>query len=134
MIYYSSLDADFPYKQCEELYKINQEFIEYNNKKIDFNKLIELLQGNFWAVCDNYNNLIGCIYFEVKHNDWYLSGFSKRKLINYVKEAILFLIKEYNLQEVYSDTKHKHAVYALLRTGFKKIGYNIYKWRANNGI
>ena len=75
MIYYSSFSPNFPYEQCKELYKINEYLVQPNG--LEFDKLIEGLKGNFWAVCDNDNNLMGCIYFEIRDNNWYLSGFSK---------------------------------------------------------
>ena len=128
MILYSSLDNNFPYKACERLYNENK---EYNISSLEFDKLIECLLGNFWAVCDDDNNLMGCLYFETRFNNkWFISGFSVRGVTVHVAPAIHILIEHYGKKKVYSETPHRHAKIALLRAGFKKIRYNIYKWEA----
>ena len=126
MIYYSSLDAEFPYKQCEDLYAVNRKYVQPDG--IEFGDLLKKLNGHFWAVCDlQTKKLMGCIYFEFRSDEkWYLSGFSQRKMKDFVSSAIDFLVDDYKLKEVYSETTKKHAIYALLRSGFEKIGYNIY--------
>jgi len=129
MILISSNDINFPYKACERLYNENKEYLLPLD--ITFDKLIECLQGNFWAVCDDNDNLMGCLYFEIRFKDkWFISGFSRRKVTQHVVEAIHTLIKHYSKKKVYSETPHRHARIALLRAGFKKIMYNIYKWEA----
>ena len=129
MILYSSNDINFPYKACEILYNENKKYL--SQLDIPFARLIECLLGNFWAVCDDDNNLMGCLYFETRFNNkWFISGFSARKVTKYVSEAIHTLIKHYGKKRVYSETPHRHAKIALLRAGFKKIMYNIYKWEA----
>ena len=128
MILISSNDITFPYKACERLYNENK---EYNISSLEFDKLIEALKGHFWAVCDDKDILMGCLYFEIRFNNkWFISGFSCRKVYKYVVEAIHTLIGHYKLDKVYSETPHRHARLALLRAGFKKIKYNIYKWEA----
>ena len=128
MILYSSLDNNFPYNACEMLYNENK---EYNISSLVFDKLIEALKGNFWAVCDDNNSLMGCLYFETRFNNkWFMSGFSVRGVTVHVAPAIHILIKHYGKKKVYSETPHRHAKIALLRAGFKKIRYNIYKWEA----
>ena len=128
MILYSSLDINFPYNACERLYNENKEYLLPLD--ITFDKLIECLQGNFWAVCDDNNNLMGCLYFETRNKKWFISGFSVRGVTVHVTPAIHCLIKHYGKKKVYSETPHRHARIALLRAGFKKIMYNIYKWEA----
>ena len=128
MILISSNDINFPYKACERLYNENN---EYNISSLNFGDLIEALKGNFWAVCDDNENLMGCLYFEIRFNNkWFISGFSARKVTKHVVNAIHILIKHYGKRKVYSETPHRHAKIALLRAGFKKIMYNIYKWEA----
>ena len=128
MILISSNDINFPYRACERLYNENK---KYNISSLEFGDLIEALKGNFWAVCDDNNNLMGCLYFETRFNNkWFISGFSCRKVYKYVVEAIHTLIGHYKFDKVYSETPHRHARIALLRAGFKKIRYNIYKWEA----
>ena len=129
MILYSSLDNNFPYGACERLYNENKEYLLPMD--ISFDKLIECLKGNFWAVCDDNNNLMGCLYFEIRFNDkWFISGFSERKVTKHVVNAIHTLIEHYGKGKVYSETPYRHSAIALLRAGFKKIRYNIYKWEA----
>ena len=129
MILYSSNDINFPYKACERLYNENKKYLLPLD--ITFDKLIECLRGNFWAVCDDNNNLMGCLYFEIRFNNkWFISGFSARKVTAHVVNAIHTLIEHYGKKKVYSETPHRHARIALLRAGFKKIRYNIYKWEA----
>lgn len=127
MILISSNDINFPYNACERLYNENK---EYNISSLEFDKLIEALKGNFWAVCDNNNKLMGCLYFELKKNEWFISGFSCRKVRKFVVDAIHTIINHYGHKKVLSETPHRHAAIALLRAGFEKIGYNIYKWEA----
>ena len=128
MILISSNDINFPYKACERLYNENK---EYNISSLEFDALVKALKGNFWAVCDDNNNVVGGLCFETKYNNkWFISGFSTRKVTKYVSEAIHTLIKHYGKKRVYSETPHRHARIALLRAGFKKIMYNIYKWEA----
>jgi len=128
MILISSNDINFPYSACERLYNENK---EYNISSLNFGDLIEALKGNFWAVCDDNDNLMGCLYFEIRFKDkWFISGFSRRKVTQHVVNAIHTLINHYDKKKVYSETPHRHARIALLRAGFKKIRYNIYKWEA----
>ena len=128
MILISSNDINFPYWACERLYNENK---EYNISSLEFDKLIEALKGHFWAVCDDNENLMGCLYFEIRFNNkWFISGFSVRGVTVHVAPAIHILIKHYGKKKVYSETPHRHARIALLRAGFKKIMYNIYKWEA----
>ena len=127
MILISSNDINFPYEACERLYNENK---EYNISSLEFDNLIKALGGNFWAVCDDNNNLMGCLYFETRNKRWFISGFSRRKVTEHVVGAIHTLIDHYGKEKVYSETPHRHARIALLRAGFKKIRYNIYKWEA----
>ena len=127
MILISSNDINFPYRACERLYNENK---EYNISSLEFDKLIKALGGNFWAVCDDNNNLMGCLYFETRNKKWFISGFSVRGVTVHVAPAIHTLIEHYGKKKVYSETPHRHAKIALLRAGFKKIRYNIYKWEA----
>ena len=127
MILISSNDINFPYRACERLYNENK---EYNISSLSFGDLIKALGGNFWAVCDDNNNLMGCLYFETRNKKWFISGFSVRGVTVHVTPAIHCLIKHYGKRKVYSETPHRHARIALLRAGFKKIMYNIYKWEA----
>ena len=128
MILISSNDINFPYRACERLYNENK---EYDICNLEFDKLIEALGGNFWAVCDDKENLMGCLYFEIRFNNkWFISGFSVRGVTAHVAPAIHTLIEHYGKRKVYSETPHRHARIALLRAGFKKIMYNIYKWEA----
>ena len=127
MILISSNDINFPCMACERLYDENK---EYNISSLNFGDLIEALKGNFWAVCDNNENLMGCLYFETRNKKWFISGFSVRGVTVHVAPAIHCLIKHYGKRKIYSETPHRHARIALLRAGFKKIMYNIYKWEA----
>ena len=129
MILISSNDINFPHRACERLYDDNKDYLLPLD--ITFDKLIECLQGNFWAVCDDNENLMGCLYFETRNKKWFISGFSVRGVTVHVAPAIHILIKHYGKKKVYSETPHRHARIALLRAGFKKIMYNIYKWEAS---
>ena len=112
---------------CERLYNENK---KYNISSLEFGDLIEALKGNFWAVCDDNEKLMGCLYFETRNKKWFISGFATRGVTVYVAPAIHILIEHYGKKKVYSETPHRHARIALLRAGFKKIMYNIYKWEA----
>ena len=127
MILISSNDITFPYKACERLYNENK---EYHISDLEFGALVDALKGHFWAVCDDKDILMGCLYFETRNKKWFISGFSVRGVTVHVAPAIHCLIKHYGKKKVYSETPHRHARIALLRAGFKKIMYNIYKWEA----
>jgi len=127
MIFISTNSDKFPYVDAEKLYVDNKKY--FLPLDISFNQLIQGLHGNLWA-CFEDNKFIGCIYFELKENKWYLSGFSKRKMYKYIPYAINGLcelyFKDQAITEIYSDTAHRHAQYALKRAGFIQIGFNLY--------
>lgn len=48
---------------------------------------------------------------------WYLGGYAVRKRYNDVVEAIKTV--SVGFKEIYADTRHRNAVFALMRAGFK---------------
>ena len=120
MIIYSSLDENYPRNDAERLYNENKKYL----LEIDYSRLEKLLKGNLWAVTVN-NRFYGVIYFEVKDDKWFLSGFSERKAYKYVVKAFNMLCSHYfnlyNIHTIYSKTEYLHAKLALKRAGFKQV-------------
>lgn len=79
--------------------------------------------GLFYNV---YNNgYVGSIFAYLSTDGrWYLGGYAVRKRYKDVIEAIKIVSDGF--KEIYADTRHRNAVFALMRAGFK------WKDKANN--
>lgn len=132
MIFIQQNTVNFPFDEAKILYEENR---EYMFQEFDFETLYNKTHGNLWAVVGN--ELIGIIYFGYKNNKWFLSGFSKRKKFKHIVGAINGVcdihFNRWGITEIYSETEHKHAKFALLRAGFKQISTNIYRKEKING-
>ena len=126
MIYLSTNSKEFPFKEAEQLYEDNKKY--FLPLDIPFMELSEGLNGNFWS-CFKDGVFIGCIYFELKDDKWFLSGFSKRKTYKYISEAIRGLCKLYfgQVDTIYSETPFTHAQRALKRAGFQQIDKDLFR-------
>lgn len=102
---------------------------EYNISSLEFDEICRFKRhlGQYVTIT---KNLMGCLYFETRNKNGLYQGLPLEELQFHVAPAIHILIKHYGKRKVYSETPHRHARIALLRAGFKKIMYNIYKWEA----
>lgn len=105
-------------KEFEDLYNS----IDHSNLP----KVTDLINTKDYLFCFYEENLLGCIYLELRNKKIFLSGFSKPKQLNKVIEAINHICN-YFKEDIYSDTPFKHAKLVLIRCGFKKITENILK-------
>lgn len=126
MYFISTNNEDFPWQQAERLYNDNKKY--FLPLDITFEELCNGLNGNCWS-CFEDGLFLGLIYFELKENEWFLSGCSERKRFKYISEAITSLCELYFNQTdtIYSETEHKWAKQALLRANFIQIHPNIFR-------
>jgi len=94
--------------------------------------LEELLncQDIFCFYSEITGKLLGCIYLERKKDKDFLSGFSRRKNLHNIIEAIKTICNYFNF-DMYSKTPFKHAGYVLKKAGFEQIDSNLYIRRKN---
>ena len=71
--------------------------------------------------------LIGCIYLFEDNDKLFICAFAGRKTHLLNIEAFKTVLNFYN-RDIYAETKHKTAIYCILKVGFKKIGDNLYKY------
>lgn len=112
-----------------------KQFMDLFNERPIFNENFtpEFLLNNPHTYCFYLDNeLLGCVFITQEDKKLWLNGFSKRKIFKEVQEAINIIFNHYK-QDIYSKTTEKSATYTLLRTGFKKIGTNIYQRRYEYG-
>lgn len=128
MNYLSTNSKKFPFTEAEKLYNENKKYF-LRNYDMKFEDFCESLNGNLWA-CMLDNKFLGAIYFDLRPQGWFLSGFAKRKVIEYVSEAINDLCNHYfndwRISAIYADTNFRHAKFALLRAGFKQLKTDLY--------
>lgn len=101
----------FDEKMARKHYELNRENLD------DVNGFEALLNaGLFYNV---YNNGYAGSIFAYPSTDgrWYLGGYAVRKRYNDVVGAIKRVGDMFDV--IYSNTRHRHAVFALLRAGFK---------------
>lgn len=115
------LDNNFEYYKVKNLWNKCKDKLDDGG---DFNKVIQ--NSHFFSFYSD-NKLIGCICFYEKNDKLFLNGFSNRKM----HQANLVCLKKaldfYNC-DVYAECKEKPAILCLLKTGFKKIKDNLYKY------
>lgn len=100
----------------------------------DTNGFETLLNAGLFYNVYNEQGYVGTIFSYLGENElWYLGGYAQRKRFNEVIEAIKAVSSMFN--EIYAQTRHKNAVIALLRAGFKwhDKEHNILIRRKENG-
>lgn len=119
-------NKNFNYSQCKKLFEDNQNLIE------DYENFNNILKNTFFYSFLIDNKHIGCIYFYEQNNKLYINGFSNRKnhLLNI--ECLKTSLTWWNC-DIYARTKHKTAIYIILKCGFNKIGENLYIYKRHKG-
>lgn len=100
----------------------------------DTNGFETLLKAGLFYNVYNEQGYVGTIFSYLGENElWYLGGYAQRKRFNEVVEAIKAVSGMFS--EIYAQTRHRHAVIALLRAGFKWYDkeHNILIRRKENG-
>lgn len=108
------IEKNSPFFDKETAYR----HFEINRENLDdedgFEALIE--KSLFFNVYKN--GYVGSIFIYIGEDGrFYLGGYAVRKRYNEVIEAIKQVSDMFG--EVYAETRHKNAVYALMRGGFK---------------
>lgn len=116
-------DAGFDYKQCKKMYKKCRKKINDNQEFRDIVK-----NTFFYAFFDENKKLYGCIYYYMRGDKLFVNAFAGRHthLINIEQFKRTF---DWFNCDIYAETKHKTAIYCLLKCGFKKIDENLYRYR-----
>jgi hypothetical protein len=104
------------------------------DREINFDEFIKTFSPFIFSV--NVNNIFtGILYV----HDWdkdgkfcYISGMALRKSHRHVINAVKILCEHlkavYKVQQIYSQTRHKHASFALKKIGFTKVNDNTFRY------
>lgn len=113
----------FNYAECKEM------FDKYN-EKIDVDDYDTVIKNtHFFSFIDwNKAELIGCIYFYVDKGKLFVTAFAGRKHHKLNLACFRKSLTWYNC-DIYAECKEKPAIYCLYKTGFEKIGNNLYIYR-----
>ena len=100
-----------------------KEYFEINKENLDDRDGFEALL-NVSLFFNVYNNgYVGSIFvYLCEDGKYYLGGYAVRKRYKEVIEAIKQVSDMFD--EIYAETRHKHAVYALMRGGFTRYKEN----------
>ena len=109
----------FDYDACKSMYLKNQEKISDSS---DFESVLS--NSLFFSFYDN-QGLIGCIYFYLKSDKLFCNAFARRKSHQMVLKCFDFSLKCF-VCDIYAFSKNKPAVFVLLKSGFKKLGENLF--------
>ena len=118
---FTVLDKEFEPQKYKELFETYKDLINDDN-------VFEDIIGNtlFYAFYTDDNKFICCIYFYLKEDgNLYLNAYGQRKMHTLNIEALKKTFDWFNC-DIYAKTPHKTASLCLLRTGFKKIGNELY--------
>jgi len=112
-------DKNFNYLQCKKLYEDNQDLIE------DYEKFDDVIKNTFFYSFLVGGKHIGCIYYYEIDDKLYVNAVAYRgtHLINI--ECFKKSLTWWNC-DIYARSHNKPAIYGLLKSGFKKIGENLY--------
>ena len=113
--------GSFNYKECKKLFKKCKKRINENQ---EFRNIVK--NTFFYSFFDD-DKYIGCIYYYYKDDKLFVNAFANRHTHN---TNIICLKKSFDWFncDIYAETTHKTAILCLLRTGFKKISTNLYKY------
>jgi len=109
----------FDYYACKSMYLENQEKLGDNS---DFESVLS--NTLFFSFYDN-QGLIGCIYFYPKNDKLFCNAFARRKSHQKVLKCFEFSLKCFTC-DIYAYSKNKPAIFVLLKSGFQKLGENLF--------
>lgn len=116
----TSIDSDFNFFECRNLYNINS---EYMNNNCSFEDIV--YNSHFYSFYEG-KKLLGCIYIDKEEDGkLFLNGFSIRKNHKKNIEAINRVVKFYNCA-IFAKTKNRTAEFLL-----KKCGFELFKTDEN---
>lgn len=98
-----------------------QELVDLFNERPLESFSVDFIINNPHIYCFYLENVLyGCIFFTQEDEKLFIHGFSKPKIYRDVIDAIKIVCNHYK-QDIYCRTEIKSAIYALLKSGFKKI-------------
>ncbi len=100
---------------------------KYKDKLNDFKSFEDLLKDSHFYCFYSAKKFIGCIYFYEKNKKLFVNAFSNRKTHLENLQCLEMSLQFYNC-DVYAESSEKSAIYSLLKSGFKKINENTYKY------
>ena len=103
----------------KELYESSQE------KICDTNSYEFVRDNTLFYVFLRQKTLIGIIYFFKEGNRLFLNGCSNRKMYP-INVYCLKLSTSWFLCDIYAEAQNRASALCLLKSGFKKIDYNLY--------
>ena len=117
---YIPTDNKFNYKECKKLYKQSKKKL---GDKRTFREVIE--DSFFYSFFTENNTFIGCIYLYYEDNKLFLNGYANRHMPTI---ECMKLIPDWFNCDIYARSKQKPAIITLLKSGFKKIDNNLFKY------
>ena len=112
---------EFNYKECKKL------FNKYKDKINDDQEFRDIVRNTFFYSFSDENGYIGSIYYYEKNGKLFVNAYAKRHRHKTCLECFKMSL-DYFTCDIYAQTTHKTAILCLLRSGFKKIGDNLYKY------
>lgn len=118
---YIPSDYEFNYKQCKKLFK------KYKNLIGDNQEFRDIVKNTFFYSFFDDDTYIGCIYYYYQKNKLFVNAYANRHLHKQTIECFKMSLDWFNC-DIYARTQHKTAILCLLKSGFKKISDNLYKY------
>lgn len=116
------LNQRFNFDECKEMYEKYQKELEDDT---DFSQLAR--SAFFYSFYED-GNLLGCIYFYEKNGKLFLNGFADRKHHLSNLECLKWSLSWFDC-DIYAEGLHKTSRLCLLKSGFKRVKDNLFKYR-----
>ena len=118
---YIPSDYEFNYKQSKKLYKKCQKLIGDNQEFKD------IVKNRFFYSFFDEDIFIGFMYFYYENNKLIFNGFANRHLHKQTVQCVKMTFDWFDC-DIWAKSKNKPAILCLLRSGFKKVSENLYKY------
>lgn len=118
---YIPSDREFNYKECKKLFK------KYRKQINDNQEFRDIVANTFFYSFFDDDKYIGCIYFYQKNDKLFVNAYAKRHMHKLTIECFKMSL-DWFTGDIYAQTTRKTAILCLLRSGFKKIQQDLYKY------
>lgn len=118
---YIPTDENFNYKECKKLYKKYQKLIG------DDEEFRNIVKNAFVYSFFDDDIFLGCIYYYYVENSLYVNAFANRHHHQLNLECFKMSLDWFDC-DIFAKTQHKTAIFCLLKSGFKKISNNLFKY------
>ena len=112
-------NPQFNYEECKKLFEETQSEVE------DYDDFDWIVNNTFFYSFIVGGKFRGYIYYYEIEGKLYVNAVAYRKAMNINLECFKESLTWWNC-DIYARTKHKTAIYQILKCGFKKIGENLY--------